>query len=80
MAGLNDENSRSRDIVRIEDGNGDDEEKKVVVEKHIQECIESVIEQGRGDKEGDAKECNEGWVDIGHKSKRKLRRQRWTWL
>ena len=79
MAGLNEEKSKPKDAARIEDGKADDDE-KVVVEKHIQECIESVIEQGRGDMEGDVEGCKEGWVDIGHKTKRKLRRQRWTWL
>jgi len=78
MAGLNDQHSSSEGVARIQDGEADDAE-EVVVEKHIQECIESVIEHGRGDID-DVNECKEGGVDIGQKPKRKLRRNRWTWL
>ena len=59
----------------LDDGKVDGQEE---VERHVLECIESVIEQGRGEKLFQALEddVEEGRVDVGLKAKRKLRRQR----
>ena len=67
----------------LEDGKKVDDQEEV--ERHVQECIESVIEQGRGNLvqalEDDAEgHIQEGGVDVGHIAKRKLRRQRCSWL
>jgi len=64
------------------DGRVDDQEE---VERHVQECIENVIEQGRRNivkalEGGSEEHIQEGGVDVGLKAKRKLRRQRWSWL
>merc|ERR1711936_1151927 len=80
MAGLKEKYSQWG---HCEDGKVEDEQEVVVVGKHVQECIENVIEQGRrnivkaleGGTEG---HIQEGGVDVGLKAKRKLRRQRWS--
>jgi len=64
------------------DGRVDDQEE---VERHVQECIENVIEHGRRNivkalEGGSEEHIQEGGVDVGLKAKRKLRRQRWSWL
>ena len=68
--------------VSLEDGKVDTPE-EAVVERHVEECIESVIEQvGRGNiVKAIEDDVVEGYLEgIGHKAKRKLRRQRWSWL